>query len=934
MADRPRLRDLLRSEASGTPAGRSIVAAGHQPPDRASPALVAAATRIKVGDKASASAVKRRQGWQAECWDSFDAIGEVKYGANYLGNALSRLSLYVGILPDDVDADPVPVTDQPPPDGDEPGPEVLPTSQVAQLRDALRRLGQGPGGHAEILRETSINLSIAGECYLYGREEQGEGGRAREVWDVRSVDEVAASGDDTIRILDAPQLGSSTTSGRTLGDDDYLVRIWQKHPRYSALPDSMLRGVLGAAEELLLMEQAARASARSRMGAGVYWVPSEIDFGPAEGAEADDEDPFTGQLIEGMITPVQDEGDASALAPVVVRAPAEYIEKVRHDQFSRPLDEMVLERQAAALRRIAQGMNLPVEVITCLADVNHWTAWQISEETFKAHVEPLAIMVVNALTEAYLLPMLEAAGVQDADRYVVWYDASRLVARTNVAESADQAHDRFAISDEAYRRARGFDEADGPSPEEILARVARGAARRSVAVAGEMTEGIDPSTGEDDAPEADPTPDTADEAQAPPAVTGSAPALVAAGRVPANLGELLRDIDRDLRNRVEAAADTQMRRALDRAGAALRSKARKQRTAAAAIDGIPNGQVAATLGPGIVNSLGLSEIELVEGTFDPLGDRFLRWCRSAAEATVDLIPGMDPDEQTVTLERFAEHAREAWLWLRDALTVQATALLYDPEPTAPEVGEFDDVTVVGYEIVREAVARAGGITERGSVTAAGDLDQIVASHALGLATGWLSSGSFQDHGVAREAWVWDYGPYRRSAGFPPHAALDGQVFDRFDDPVLANYQGWPPDPHFVPGDHAGCRCDVSPVMVDRGGQVTPEVDVYGPDFDDAALDSGLLVPPADADPAPLRRHPAGGYTAVNDNSEGYYVRQLTTNEGRPGPWRIERQERTPDGTLMATRIGEARTLGDARRVVGAEAAKLTDVGLRDFLLGG
>lgn len=915
MADRR--QGLLRRWLGPDDPDPSSNGQGHYPSGRAAPGMVAAATRIKAGDKHAAALVKRREQWQTECWDTYDVVGEVKYGGNYLGNALSRLGLFVGILPDDADADPIPLVTEPP-EGEETAPPNLVDEATFQVcRDALDRVATGAGGHAEILRELAINVSIAGECYLYGRI---EGGRAPdplvigdpgepgvEVWDVRSIDEVVVDGEGKIRVYDDPEQASKGSAGGQLvdldSDDVFLVRIWHRHPRWSSQADSMLRGVLGAAEELLITEQAIRAIARSRLSAGLLMIPEEITFAssnPSRGEDAgSDEDPFLRDLMDAMLLPIQDEGDASAIVPIVVRGKGEHLQQARFLFPDRKLDDQVLERQTAALRRIAQGMNLPVEVITGMADVNHWTAWQIEEATFKAHVEPLAIMLVNAITEGYLRPYLEAVKLDPEliDRLVVWYDPSRLIAKPNTTESAGDAHDRYAISDAAYRRVKGYDDDDAPSEDEIRARVARSAANRSIRAAEEIAGNADPATGEDD-----PTPDPPEQTEDPSSVTA------AASRVPADLGRILRDVDRDLRNRLEAAADAQMRRTLERAGAAIRSKAKRNRSVTDAIEDVDNGQVAATLGQAVVRSLGVEEIDLIETSFDPLEPRFLAWCQAAAEAAVDLVPGMSDDARDEALRRLDEHASEAWRWLRSELIDQAKTLLYDPDPSPPDEGEWDGITVVPYRVVREAVSRAGGLTDHQAATAAATITA-ASSTALGIASGWLLNRQFEEAGVAREAYEWDYGPYRRTSGFPPHVALDGTVFDAFDEQALANAGSFPPEPYFIPGDHPGCRCDVTPVMVDRQGVPTPEVDVYG-EFDETVLDAGLLVPESTAPAASLRRHPAGGYTHVDEAGEGFYVHRVGE------VWRIEEQTLDADGVLIATRIGEAGTLSDARRVIG------------------
>lgn len=961
MADR-RQSLLARIVASGEPSQ-----GGHYPPDRAAPGLVAAATRVPIGTSAATSIVKRRESWQTECWDAFDAVGEVKYGANFIGNALSRLGLYVGVIPDDPDQDPAPVTAEVPEEA-EPGPEVIDQATHDAVTDALDRLSSGVGGRSEILRETAVNLSIAGECYLFGREEGGRppnpdnprdlGEPGEEVFDVRSIDEVRAGQDNEVVVFDDPEDAGRAGKGRTVTEDDYLVRIYQRHPRWSAKADSMLRGTLGAVEELLLTEQATRAIARSRLSAGLLLIPSEITFGsptPSRGEQSGqaDEDPFLADLMESMTTPIQDEGDASAVVPTVIRATSEHLKEIRFVHPERKMDEQVLQRQDAALKRIAQGMNLPVEVITGIADVNHWSAWQIEESTFKAHIEPLAIMIVNALTEAYLLPMLEAAGIPQPRRFVIWYDPSRLIARPNVAEAANAAHDRGVISDEAFRRARGFADEDAPDTPDVDPAVETALHMVEQApslmqtlglpalvdqireVSGEGGDG-DESPADDAEGEDAPIPEQPDG----PDASTDGPILGAGSRVPDDLGRRLRDIDRDLRNRVEAATDAQMRRALERAGAILRNKAKRQRAASDAVGSVANRDVAATLGPAIVQSLGVEEADLLDDAFDPLRDRFLEWCAAAAEATLDAIPNLPSEDRELRARELADHAVDAWSWLRGALIDRAKALLYDPDPDGPEIGEWDSISVVPFAIVREAVARAGGLTQEQTVTADGfeGLADAATSAAVGIATGNLMKRAMGDAGVQTEGYEWDYGPYRRSQGFEPHIDLDGVVFESFEDDALRNYSTFPSDPYFSPGDHDGCRCDVTPVMIDQRGQARAEAPTVGDDIADTARDRGLLVPPAAASKVPLRRHPAGGYTHVDESGQGWYVRRLPTGEGRPGPWRIEEQYIDGDGELRATILGEARTLDDVRRILGSRAVGDTvekaGVGVRDYLPSG
>lgn len=882
-------------------------------------AVTAAATRVHRGNPSSLVAARRRERWQDECWAIYDTLGEVKQSTNLQASVLSRLRLFVAWVPDDADDHPIPIVWEVPPgaEADDPEFRLVPRQVFDTANAALDRIADPTGGHTELIRRLVLNLQVAGELWLHGREvkpETAAGNRTAalaERWEVYSTAQVTEQA-GKMKVRHAPD----TEPVEVDPAEEVFVRIHNEHPRWPELSDSPLRGVLGPAEVLLLLEQWTRAVSRSRLSAGILKVPTEasLSMGNRHVPQGAPPEEFLDLLMDAMITPIEDEGDPSGVTPIVMQATAEALKGVEWLFPDRQLDRRATEIEQQALKRLAQGMNLPAEKVTGIGDLNHWNAWEVKDATFRDHLEPTAVKLVYALTGAVLQPSLEAAGVADPGRYVVWYDPSRIMATVDPDEHAEEAHDRLTISDAAYRRLRGFIEKDAPDELEVAARVARQAARRSITVAEQLTDGVDPVTGEQGPTSQDQDDDGDDEDPEPAATVG---ALVASSRVPADLGAVLRDLDRDLRVRVEAAADGQLRRALERAGARLRSKARSSRQLTDTLASVANEQVAETLGPAIVAQLGVESIELMAGEFDPLEARFLGWCRYAADRALGMIPDLGDEQYETLTESYDNRAGRAWSFLRARLEEIGAEALYGLD-TAPERGEWDDATLLPFGVVRQAVAIAGGADEVQNVTAAAPFASVTAT-ALGVATGLLMGRAYSDAGVSTEAWTWDYGPYRRSRSFDPHRDLDGYVFSDFTDDVLANHDTWPPEPFYLPGDHDGCRCDVTPVMVDQAtGTATPEVDVYGPEFDPGSLDVALLLPPAGAPRASLRRHPAGGYTAVDEAGEGFYVRQLPTNEGRGGPWRIERQYRDPDGVLRATRVGEAGTLQDVRRWVGSQ----------------
>lgn len=767
-------------------------------------ALTAAASTIDLSDSTEVKRlVKTREKWQELCWEYYDLIGEVKYSSNFLGNACSKLRLIGAVLGEDGEPEPIPKEDK--------NLEKV-AAIVADLRAPI-------GGQAEILRRAAIGLTVPGECYLVGLapkpdpdETAGESSNEGvNEWGIYSSDEVTLErGTDTVRLKDGPD----GKDARELTDDDFLLRIWLAHARWGKRADSALRGVLAICEELLMLEKAVRAVARSRAaGPGILAVPDEMSDGPPDPTadESDGnavQDPFLADLIKALVTPIQDEGSASAVVPMIVKGKAEALQHLRHITLDRQVDQFLDTRTERALKRLAQGLNVPPEVVTGLSDVNHWTSWQIEESTFKAHVEPLAIQICDAFTSGYLQPALEEEGIEDPERYLMWFDPSRLVVRPNRVDDAKDLHDRIVISDESLRSAAGFSEADIPNDVE---RQRREELKRPLA-----RPGSEPAReGDREIPEQPTEPDDDDEAASEasavePSRTAAAPR--------STLGQRLFEMDRVLRERLSVAADAAMRRAVDRVGARLRSKANKDATLRAAVSQVPNAQVAAALGQNLVASLGKTDDELLEGSFDDLGGQFATWVADVQARALGRVPAMTDSEMEAAAARQVEDRDAAWLWFRSALMDLARVRLYDPDPDAPEVGEYDPTLLVPAGIVREAIARAGGAASPAASIRAGLIDRLMSAelNVLGVATGWLLKELFADKQVLVAGYEWVYGAYPRERPFEPHAALDGLQFENFDDQRLRNFESWPPNEFYLPGDHDGCQCDFMPDMIEGG----------------------------------------------------------------------------------------------------------------------
>lgn len=251
--------------------------------------------------------------------------------------------------------------------------------------------------------------------------------------------------------------------------------------------DSSLRGLLDLCSELLLLNRTFRATARSRLNAGALYLPDGLsvaaqgdvdiydddsDLDPALVA-AEAEDDFEEQLIDAMTTPIRDEESASAVVPLIIRGPAELGDKIKQFKFERSFDPALAQRADRVLERILQGLDVPKDIVTGLANVKYSNALQIDETLYKTHIEPLMLLIVDALTVVYLRPYLIASGFspEEVNRIVVWYDPSAVSTRNDRATDADSGYDRYAVSLDTWRRAHGFSDADAPTANELAIRM-------------------------------------------------------------------------------------------------------------------------------------------------------------------------------------------------------------------------------------------------------------------------------------------------------------------------------------------------------------------------------------------------------------------------------------------------------------------------------
>jgi hypothetical protein len=253
---------------------------------------------------------------------------------------------------------------------------VLPDDLIDAARQALDLLtGASPsGGGAAILAPIVRNLETVGEYYLVGRyDPAANGGRGRETWAIHSISEVRFEDGKLPGSPDALPDGSEyprgyfrliTGEGRTAESVNLdpttttVVRGLTADTEWSSEPDSPMRSLVGVCERLLLIEKGDDAALRSRAaGNGMVLWPEELDTIPDD--EDEEQDEFDRDFVTQLTTPLTLDGSAAQVVPMIKRGAYQYLDRVRHLTFGRPLDPLTSERERGSSPASGSGSTCP-----------------------------------------------------------------------------------------------------------------------------------------------------------------------------------------------------------------------------------------------------------------------------------------------------------------------------------------------------------------------------------------------------------------------------------------------------------------------------------------------------------------------------------------------------------------------------------------------
>jgi hypothetical protein len=585
--------------------------------------LVAAAVDLTSTDEERAFR-RALPGWQKQSMGFYDLLGECWFPAQFYARMLSRVRLYPAIRHPNGEVE-----------------EVFDQSS----QEILARISDVGGGQNGWQGDYGRLQFMLGDGSLVGTSQGGV-----ERWEYLSQFEFKKTSKGFERIVEPGakpiELRPAPPDAEEIGAGQARAwRLWTRHPMHSYLPDAPIRGVLSQFESLMLFDLAAKAQGMSRIvGSGLLVIADEITL-PSADINADstnpNEDPLMRAITKHVITPIQEPGSASAVAPLILRAQIgekavdDLIKLIQlHDPNQTADWQQKVEKTIA---RIAIGLDMPPEEFLGLSDANHWTGWVITDDKWKTHGEPKTIQLCNDLTSAYFRAACIAARVEDAEQRIVWYDAAEVVAHPDRGKDALAVHKEGAMSDDSLRKYNGFGDKDAPS-----------AAERAFFEAVALKIPQRPP----DPPE-QPVSETGSDVQGGAPEQNGKPRTAAPS--PMNDGQA----------RVLAAAELAIEECRRRAGARLVSRKASCPGCFEGTEELSHSDLPATLGEATVRRIGVaSEIELVQGGGESFGSTLEHW-------------GVD---------------KMTSLRLRILVERHAAATLYDESPSLPD-GILEEVPV-------------------------------------------------------------------------------------------------------------------------------------------------------------------------------------------------------------------------------------------------
>lgn len=251
---------------------------------------------------------------------------------------------------------------------------------------------------------------------------------------------------------------------------DHVVRGLWPSPIDPSQPDAPLFGVLSILEDMDWLGRLSRAQSANRVGMrGILGSADGLNF--ASGGDFWDE--WDKSLRAKMLDPTD-------VGPVHLRGAKELVEPMASGRGMGglswvvpdfPYDARIEGRMEAMIHRLSYGLPIPPEILLGLSSQSRATAFQVEENSYRAHIEPPAQIVAQVATD-----VLRTLFV-DVDVEVV-PDPTLLLAKRSTVQDVKDAYDRGEVSGEYLREVLGIPDEATPSNEERQRRLVIGLDRQ------------------------------------------------------------------------------------------------------------------------------------------------------------------------------------------------------------------------------------------------------------------------------------------------------------------------------------------------------------------------------------------------------------------------------------------------------------------------
>lgn len=243
---------------------------------------------------------------------------------------------------------------------------------------------------------------------------------------------------------------------------EYVVRGLWPSPIHPTQPDAPLFGVLSILSDMDWLGRMSRAQSASRVGMrGI--------LGTADGLNFEGGGDFWQQFDDAINAKMS---DPTNVAPIHLRGAKELVEPQASGRGMGglswvvpdfPYDARIESRMEAMIHRLAYGLPIPPEILLGLSAQSRATAFQVEENSYRAHIEPPANIVAQIATDV-LNTLFEDVEI------LVKPDPTLLLAKRSTVQDAKDAYDRGEISGDYLREVLGIPSTAAPSDEERAAR--------------------------------------------------------------------------------------------------------------------------------------------------------------------------------------------------------------------------------------------------------------------------------------------------------------------------------------------------------------------------------------------------------------------------------------------------------------------------------